>query len=126
MNQNNIAQSLQLATLIAPAAVTATANQTGVDISTYVGELAVILTSAAGTGTTPTLDVKLQESDAVGGTYTDISGAAFTQVTTAASVQKINVQVDGLKQFVRVVDTVSGTSPSFTRGVALVGLKQNR
>lgn len=126
MNQNNISQSLQLATLVAPAAVTATANQTGVDISTYVGELAVILTSAAGTGTTPTLDVKLQESDAVGGTYTDISGAAFTQVTTAASVQKINVQVDGLKQFVRVVDTVSGTSPSFTRGVALVGLKQNR
>lgn len=126
MNQNNISQALQLATLIAPAAVTTTANQTGVDISTYVGEVAVILTSAAGTGTTPTLDVKLQESDAVGGTYTDISGAAFTQVTTAASVQKINVQVDGLKQFVRVVDTVSGTTPSFTRGVALVGLKQNR
>lgn len=126
MNQNNIADDLQLLTLAAAAAVTATGNGTGVDVTSFVGQVAVVLTSAAGTGTTPTLDVKLQQSDTLSGTYTDISGATFSQVVAAASVQKISLNVDSVKPFIRIVDTVGGTTPSFTRCVSLLGLKQNR
>lgn len=110
--------------LFAPAARTASANGTGVDLTDYEGELLVILDTAAGTGTSPTLDVKLQESDTLNGTYTDIAGKAFTQVVNAASQQKLTFDVEKAKAFVRAVATIGGTTPSFTFNVQFVGLKK--
>lgn len=126
MHQKNAAEQFQIATLAAAAAVTATGNISGIDVTSYVGKAIVVLTSAAGAGTSPTLDTKLQESDTVSGTYSDIAGAAFAQVTGAAVALKLAIDIDAAKPFIRVVDTVGGTSPSFTRGVALLALKQDR
>lgn len=126
MHQQNAAEQFNVLTLSAAAAVTASGNVTGVDITSYVGKAMVVLTSAAGAGTSPTLDVKLQDSATVGGTYADITGAAFAQVTATAVALKLTIDVDAAKPFIRVVDTVSGTSPSFTRGVSLLALKQER
>lgn len=110
--------------LLPPAARTATANGTSVDLKDYIGRAKVILHSALGTGTTPTLDVKLQESDD-NSTFTDISGAAFTQVTdAAASLQALSLDLDKTKRYVRAVSTIGGTTPSFTGNCVLVGRKQ--
>lgn len=112
--------------LATAAAVAATGNGTGIDISGLDGQAAVILDSAAASaGTNPTLDVKLQESDTVGSGYTDIPGAAFSEVTNAASLQKIVINTDERKKYIRAVDTIGGTSsPSFVRSVVLLGLKK--
>ena len=118
-----------LDTLLACDSRTASANGTGVDLEGSTGaegEAIVILTSdAASAGTNPTLDVKLQESDALGSGYADISGATFTQVTNAASSQKITINTNDTKRYLRAVGTIGGTSsPAFTYAVELISAKQ--
>lgn len=117
--------SAPVANLFATAARTVTANGTGVDLKDFVGQIAVVLDSAAGTGTTPTLDVKLQDSDD-NSTFADISPAvAFAQVTGAGvSTQRIGASADSLRRYVRAVATIGGTTPSFTFSVNLIGRKQ--
>jgi hypothetical protein len=68
----------------------------------------------------PTLG-KLTEADTSGGSYTDVTGGAFT-ITTAntASVQKISVNSDNTKRFIKAVVTVAGGTG--TGAVAIVGL----
>ena len=126
MNKIDWAAAATTVELIAPARKTSTATGTGVDLSLYAGKCLVVLTSSAGGGTTPTLDVKLQTSATVGGTYADISGATFTQVTDAAdATEAIVVNLDGIATpFVRAVGTITGTSPTFDIGVTLIGMKQ--
>lgn len=106
---------------LASATRTASANGTGVDTMGY-NEVIALLDVGAVSGTLPTLDVKLQEADASGGTYTDISGAAFAQITTANHALSISVNIgDGTrKRFIRAVATIGGTSPSFACAVALL------
>ena len=120
MKGHNLGDVLQTLTLIPAAAVTGDGNGTGVDLQSYAGEICLILNSAAGTGNADnTLDIKIQES-ADNSSFTDVSGAAFTQVTTAASVQKLSLNKDELKRYIRAVKDVGGTSPSFICG--LVGV----
>ena len=124
MSDQTIA-NLHTISLLVPADRTATANCTGVDISAFDGNVACIIDTAAGTGTTPTLDVKLQDCATVGGTYADIPGAAITQVTdAAASTQKLVFNANNVKTFVRPVVTISGTTPHFICNAVLVGSKQ--
>ena len=110
--------------LLVPATRTSSANGTGVDMKDYVGRIEVTLDVGAVSGTTPTLDVKVQECDTSGGTYTDIAGATLTQVTTANAIHSIQVDIDAAKQFIRAVATLAGTSPSFACGVNARGIKQ--
>ena len=112
-----------LANLLPTAARTATANGTGVDVTDYEGMAEVVLDSAAGTGTSPTQDVKLQDS-ADNSTFADITGATFTQVVKAASQQNISVDLSKARQYVRAVTTIGGTTPSFTTSVNLLARKK--
>lgn len=124
MNLQTVMNILTPLNLFPSAARTATANGTGVDLQQYSGDVAVLLDSAAGTGTSPTLDVKLQDS-ADNSTFADISGATFTQVTSAAAAQeKIVINKDAARRYVRAVATIGGTSPSFTFSVNAVGIKK--
>jgi hypothetical protein len=110
---------------IAPSVrITANTNGTGVDLSSYTGNALFNLNASAPEGAAQTLDVKLQHSDTVNGTYTD-AGIYFDQVTTAggASLQSKMFSTDGLKKFVRAVGTVGGTSPAVTYGVTITGKK---
>jgi len=112
--------------LIPNAVRSVSVDGTGVDVKDFNGVAHVILsTSAATAGTTPTLDVKLQESDALGSGYTDITGAAFTQVTDAAdSTQMISFQVGEVKRYVRAVATIGGTvTPTFGFGVSMLAIR---
>lgn len=116
---------LQLSTLHATAARTATGSATGVDMQARDGDLYLVLDSAAGTGTTPTLDVTVESSDTLAGTYTAITGAAFTRVTTTASQQSLTISKDEARRFIRVTYTIGGTTPSFTFSVSAIGVNKN-
>ena len=117
-------QALDKLALIAghpTAARTATGQTSGIDLRTYDGDLVFLLDSAAGSGTSPTLNVTIEDS-ADNSSFAAISGAAFTQVTGTASAQKLVVNKDSARRYVRVKYTIGGTSPSFTFSVNAVGV----
>ena len=117
-------EKLEIFSCVATAAVTSTATSAAIDLKEYDGDVSLILSCAAGTGSSPTLDVKVQDSDARGGTYGDLSGAAFTQVTDSASVQVITFVKDEAKRYIKIVQTVGGSTPSFTFSINAVALKK--
>jgi uncharacterized protein YcsI (UPF0317 family) len=102
---------------------TTTANGTGISVKGFTHLLAILSVGTV-TGTTPTLDVKLESSSTVGGTYAAITGATFTQVTgtpsTATATQKVGVSLRGKAGFIRAVATIAGTSPVFPASVVFV------
>jgi hypothetical protein len=102
--------------------VTANTNGSSFDLRPYDGDIRLILNANTVGGTTPTLDVKIQESDD-GTTWTD-SGVAFTQVTSGSSFQVLVATAEKFKRYIRAVDTVGGTNPSFGRSVNLVAKKR--
>ena len=121
--QQNL-EKLEISAAVASASVSATATSSAIDLKDFDGDVLLVLNSAAGTGSSPTLDIKVQDSDETGGTYGDLSGAAFTQVTTSASLQTLEVNKDECKRFIKLVQTVGGSSPVFVYGISLVGAKK--
>lgn len=115
-NAESTALNAVIKNLFPTAARTTTANGSGVDLQAVKGGAIVIVDSAAGTGTTPTLDLKLQSSPD-NSTWTDVSGAAFTQIINAASQQIFGIDVTKCQRYVRAVATIGGTTPSFTFSV---------
>ncbi len=112
---NALARAVGLV-LAAAAQRTSTLTGTGIDVLDYEGVTLAVLNASAGTGTTPTLDVKLQHSDD-DSTYADVAGGTFTQVTDVAGtagVQVLKVNVSDLKRYVRVIGTIAGTTPRST------------
>jgi len=119
---NNFGDNATAVALIPTAAISTTTTGSAVDLVDYDGEAAVILNCGAG-GVGATCDVKLTHSDTSGGSYTDVTGATFTQVGNAASHQKISVNTNEMKQYVKAVCTVAGVA-SFDIGVSLVAVKK--
>lgn len=106
---------------------TATLTGTAFDLQDYQGQVAITLMSDIGTGNADnTLNAKVQTSTTSGGSYSDISGAAFTEVTNAAgSTETILVDTRVASRWIRFVGTKAGTSPSFAYGVLITGQKRN-
>lgn len=103
-----------------PAAKTANFNSTGIDAQGF-EDVAILCAVGAVSGTSPTLDLKLQESDD-DSTYSDVTGGAATQITAANKdvIWRINAQ--HRKRYLRIAGTLGGTSPSFTLSIiALLG-----
>ena len=109
-----------LRSLLPAATATATANGASVDVRDLSGIAAIVLDSAAGTGTMPTLAITIQDSPDGTTSWAAIPGAAFTQVAGTASQQKIPVNVNACRGFLRAVETLGGTTPSFVRSVTLL------
>lgn len=114
--------------MVDPAAVTATgALGQAIDLQGYQDKVKLTAVIGAVTGTTPTLDIKVQDCDTVGGTYADVSPAtAFPQklAANANTVDSIGVDTRAVRRFIKLYGTVGGTTPNFTVGVAVVGQKQ--
>ena len=120
-------QNLDKLTVVAgkaTGAVTSTATSSAIDLLEYDGDVLLVLDCAAGTGTSPTLDIKLTECATTGGTYTDLSGATFTQVTDSASIQTLVINKDSAERYIKIVQTITGSSPSFTFSVTLICVKK--
>ncbi len=112
------AQSLSTITLLAAIDAAATANATGtmVDISSWDG--AIVVTQNCGILDAGTLTGKIQtgaESD--GSDAADITGAAFTAVTTTTDpvTQSIVIQASACKKYIRYLGTI-------VTGGALIGV----
>jgi hypothetical protein len=108
-----------------PAALTTTTLGTTVDlIDSNANMFSAVLMTGAVSGTQGTFDVKLQESTqtATTGTWTDISGATFTQFTTSGVVGVSGTQIISAqrqKRYVRAYVTVAGTVTSAVVGVTI-------
>lgn len=91
----------------------ATINGAGID---RIGFYSCVLQAASGVaagGTLTTFDVKLQDS-ADNSAFADVDGAAITQITADSTSEEVDVNLQGLRQFIRavaVVDVSAGTIP---------------
>jgi len=120
MTIHNLGTKTTILGLLRNNVVTATATGSAIDLLGYEGDMAVLLDAEAG-GAGITYAVKLTESDTSGGTYTDVTGGAFTTTTAdTASLQKITVNVTNLKRFVKATATVAGGTGA--GAVAVIGL----
>jgi hypothetical protein len=60
-----------------------------------------------------------------GRTWADVSGVAFTGLTTGASMQRITTNADKLGRFIRFNMDIGGTvGPAYTLGIGMLGLQQ--
>ena len=108
-----------------PAALTTTTNGATVDlIDSNANMASAVLMTGAVSGTQGTFDVKMQESTqtATTGTWTDITGATFTQFTTSGVVATSGTQIISFqrqKRYVRAYVTMAGTYTSALFGVTI-------
>lgn len=104
-------EKLQHFTLLATTTITATGNQTGVDLLEYDGDIQIILAgTAAGAGSDLTFRIE-ESSD--NSTYTAVTGGTFTAIGNAASKQVITLNHDDLKRYIRLSCTAeTGTASS--------------
>jgi len=110
MSIGNTRRATTLLSLIPNDVTASTKTGSAVDLQDLEGDMECILDAEAG-GASVTYAVKLTESDTSGGSYSDVASGAFT--TTAAdtaSVQKLTVNTDEMKRFIKVVVTVAGGS----------------
>jgi hypothetical protein len=107
MTSRNVPDRAAILDLVPNDVSTTTANSTGVDLLPYEGKMLCTLDAEAG-GSGITYAVKLQDS-ADNSSFNDLSGAAFsTTGANAASVQKLAVNIDDARRYVRAVITVAG------------------
>jgi len=107
MSIGNTRRATTLLTFIANDVTTATKTGSAVDLQDYEGDIALSLDAEAG-GTGVTYAVKLTECDTTNGTYTDLSGAAFTTTANTALVEQLVVNSDKTQRFIKCVVTVAG------------------
>ncbi len=114
---------IKVVSLLSPQARTADGSGTAIDTraSGYGNprELVCHLDVGEVSGTSPTLDAKLEDSDD-NSSFSDVAGGAFAQ-KTATGAQEL--RATGFRRYVRAVAAVAGTSPSFTFGVVAVAGK---
>lgn len=113
--------ALNFAQSLAPAARTASANGTGVDLRGYNSALAVI---DAGAYTDGTHTPKLQESDD-NSSFSDVDSGdllgSFTAIAGSGQQNQLfKVGYKGAKRYVRVVMTVAGASTGAVYGASIV------
>ena len=120
----NLGDKTFVLSLLPSDVVTATGLGSAVDLEDYEGEMAVVLDAEAGGGSV-TYACKLTESDTSGGTYTDVTGGAFTTTdANTALVEKISVNTNDMKRFVKLsIAVAGGTGAGAVSVVALASKK---
>jgi hypothetical protein len=117
--------------VVDPAAATSTVTSSSHDCRDCGPDVYVIASLGAATGTSPTCDVKLQESrnensadPEAADAWSDITGATLTQMTGTSDNTLFTGQFHNRKErYVRAVATIAGTSPSFLLGIILMSRK---
>lgn len=112
--------------LLPPQSLAASANGAGLDVGLAAHPLSLVAVLGAITGTAPTLDIRLQESDTAGGTYTDVPGGAFRQIVAADAGTMVFAYVKkSTKRFVRAAAVVAGTTPAILASMTLYAQIRN-
>jgi len=124
MTMKNLGTKTTVLSLLPNDVVTASGTGSAIDLVDYEGDLAVVLDAEAG-GASITYAVKLTESDTSGGTYTDVTDGAFTTTTAnTALVEKISVNTDSMKRYVKADVTVAGGTGAGAVSVVALGSKK--
>lgn len=121
------ASQLATSALYPVALVTDDGLGSAIDVKDYDGSIAIILNvEAAGTG--KTIDINVKEASTSGGSYSDVSGGAFTQVGNTASHQILFLDKAKLKRYLKLNIDVSATLSGSGKAVAasIVGFKKYR
>jgi len=91
-----------------------------VDSNGFESAVVAVATGAIlGSPSAQTVDAKLQECDTSGGTYTDVTDGAITQITAVDTDGRVSAKLTGLKRYLKVVSTVALTGGS----TPTIGLK---
>ena len=123
MSIGNTRRTLSVLSFAPNDVVTATGNETGVDLLEYEGDITLILDAEAG-GSGVTYAVKVQDS-ADNSSFADVTDAAFTTTTAnTALVESLVVNTDEIRRYARVVIDVTGSSPA--GAVSVVGLGRKK
>jgi hypothetical protein len=124
MTMKNLGTKTTVLSLLPNDVVAASGTGSAIDLVDYEGDLAVVLDAEAG-GASITYAVKLTESDTSGGTYTDVTNGAFTTTTAnTALVEKISVNTDSMKRYVKADVTVAGGTGAGAVSVVALGSKK--
>jgi hypothetical protein len=124
MTIQNLGTRTEVLNLLPSDVVTATGVGSAIDLLDYEGDIAVSLDAEAG-GSGITYAVKLTQCDTSGGSYTDVTGGAFT--TTAANTaktEKISVNTNEIQRFIKASVTVAGGTGAGAISVVAVGSKK--
>ena len=98
-------------TLLATTTITATGDQTGIDLAGYEGDVQIILSGTAA-GAAADLTFRIEES-ADDSTYTAATGGTFTAIGNAAYKEVITLNSNDLKRYIRLSCTAeTGTASS--------------
>ncbi|THA78408.1 hypothetical protein E6R60_05860 [Streptomyces sp. A0642] len=102
--RTDIKNSLDVITTLTPAARTAAATGTAVDLANYDAAAVVITTGAVANGA---FAVEIQESDASGSGYTAVANADLdgTEPATLTASTVTVIGYHGIKRYLRVVTT---------------------
>ncbi len=98
-------------------AITANGNSGAVDVSD-VEKIIIKTVVSAVSGTSPTLDITIKDSDD-GSTWDTVE--SLTQITAAGTVNTRLTKPT--RRYIRVDWTVGGTLPSFTTEITAVGIR---
>lgn len=117
-----------LAPVLLNATVTATGNDTGVEVDKPALVSIIAQVTGAVTGTTPTLDLEIQGSNVSGFGSGVVSYGKFPTMTatdaSSATTHVLTAQV--YKKYMRTVRTAGGTTPSFGTVQVKVRLPHDR
>lgn len=97
-------EALTSLSVLAPTTVDAANNTTGVDLSSIDGDALLVLSATASAASTG-MKVKVQTSATQGGTYVDVSGAAFTDLGATAAIRIVTVPREELGAWFRLAFT---------------------
>ena len=123
MSVGNLRRTYDVLSFAPNDVVTASSNETGVDLQDYEGDITLILDAEAG-GASITYAVKVQDSSD-NSTFADVSGAAFTTTTAnTALVETLVVNTDEINRYARVVITVAGGTGAGAVSVTALGQKK--
>lgn len=92
--------------------ITATTTGAAVELGDH-ATLRVDVVVSAASGATPSNTISVETSK--DGSTGWVAIAAFTAITAAGSARKVFA---GCDRFVRIVETITGTTPSFTRTIS--------
>lgn len=118
---------LNVGVLLAPGAYTTTQNPNGIDLQGEINPggdaMLAVLNVGALSGTAVSVAVKLQDSNTSTGAtdFTDISGGAFTTLSSTASTGVKTLPIVTNKRYVRAVVTYGTQMTSASLGVELIG-----
>lgn len=101
--------------LKASGAVTANGTSNSADVTIFEQGLLLIDITAV-SGTTPTIDFKVQVK--IAGDWVDLPGVTIAQQT---AVGKVVTALNNIGKEIRVSYTVGGTAPSFTFSITFLG-----